>query len=242
MRVLLFVLTLCVLLPSQGFAQDNLPAACKLLSEHNDVAYQPGVDVDGNAVVPADLNTNFMGGVLNIIKVPLEFDLAQRIAGLNINGVRQGLVDNSSSLGVLEFHQTGKVMYNGQDITRPMMNLCAKSHREVSVEETKVDTPETPAAPEFEMPNMEVAPPKIEMPKSDLVEGSSPRLPNALAVTSEEAIQRPAVSAPIVEKVATPKISQPAEPKLPLVGTPKGEQQVAQSDIIQGQDFRDYNE
>ena len=223
-----------------AIAQENLPAACKLLSDHHNVVYQPGVDVDGNAVVPADINAAPMGGVLDVVKVPLEFDLAQRISGLNIDGVRQGFNSDSSSLGMIEIHQTGKVIYNGQDITRPMMNICAKSHKEVSVEMVEVDMPEAPQASEFEMlkvdmPDMNV--PKIILPKSDFVQ-----LPNALAVTQESALEMPAVSAPIVEEVAVPIVSNPAEPKLPLVGTPKGEQHVAQSDIINGQDFRNYNE
>ena len=235
------LLALAMMMMGGGvFAQENLPAACKLLSDQHNVVYQPGVDVDGNAVVPADINAAPMGGVLDVVKVPLEFDLAQRISGLNIDGVRQGFNSDSSSLGMIEIHQTGKVIYNGQDITRPMMNICAKSHKEVSVEMVDVDIPEAPQAPEFEMqkidmPDMNV--PKITLPKSDFVQ-----LPNALAVTQESALEMPAVSAPIVEKVAVPIVSNPAEPKLPLVGTPKGKQQVAQSDIINGQDFRNYNE
>ncbi len=236
MRVFIFAITMLWTFPV--LAQENLPAACKLLSDYNNVVYQPGVDVDGNPVVPADINASPMGDVLNIIKAPLEFDLAQRIAGLNIDGVRQGFNADASSLGTLDIHQNGKVMYNGQDITRPMMTICAKSHKDVKIEVIETVTePEAPRAPVFDTPVLEVEAPKIDMPQSDFVE-----LPNALAVTQESALEMSAVSAPIVEQVKRPEVSVPLEPKLPLIGIPKGESQTDQSDLIQGQDYRDYNE
>jgi len=192
-----------------AMAQERMPAACKLIPDANNVVYKPGIDVDGNAVVPADLNSNPMGGMLNIIKVPLEFDLAQRISGLNIDGVNM-----ESSLGMIEIHQNGKIMYNDQDITKPVMTLCAKSHKEVSVEVIEAIAPVAPQAPELKAP----------LPQAPTIE-----IPNNLAVTKEQAIERPSVS-------------EPAEPKLPLIGTPKATPQVAQSDILQGQDHRNYNE
>ncbi len=221
-------------------AQENSPAACKLIPDHNNVVYQAGVDVDGNAVVPADLNANHqLGDILNVIKVPLEFDLAQRIGGLSTQGV-----DLDATLGMLEIHQNGKVLYNGQDITKPVMTICAKSHKEVTVEMVDV---EKPAMMEQEVmaPIKPIAP---EFNEAAMIE--KPLLPSKLAIDSaEEALQMPAVSAPIVEAVEIPKVSQPDVVKKPLIGTPKintnktttNIKKLNDDRVIKGQDYRDYN-
>ena len=226
-------------------AQEKLPDACKLIPDHNNVAYQPGVDVDGNAVVPADLNAGHqLGDILNVVKVPLEFDLAQRIGGLNTQGV-----DLDTTLGMLEIHQSGRVLYNGQDITKPVMTICAKSHKEVTVDIVEVEKPamaEKMTEKEVIVPTKPIAP---EFNEAAMIEKTV--LPSKLAIDSaEEAFQMPAVSAPIVEAVEIPKVSQPDVIKQPLIGTPKIKNNETVSNIktanddgvIKGQDYRDYNE
>ena len=225
-------------------AQEKLPDACKLIPDHNNVAYQPGVDVDGNAVVPADLDAGHqLGDILNVIKVPLEFDLAQRIGGLNTQGI-----DLDSTLGMLEIHQNGRVLYNGQDITKPVMTICAKSHKEVTVEMVDVEKPamaEKMTEKEMMAPTKPMAP---EFNEAAMIK--KPILPSKLAIDSaEEALQMPAVSAPIVEAVKIPEVSQPDVVKQPLIAIPKTNtnktttniKNVNDDSIIKGQDYRDYN-
>lgn len=194
-------------------------AACKLLPDSQSAAYQAGVDVDGNAVVPADLNSNSMAGMMNVVKVPLEIDLAKKISSL-----KQAGIEMNAPLGMMEIHQDGKILYNGQDITSPMMTLCGESQRIVT--DTVLIPPKPP-----EPPMIPVEP-----------------LPNRLEVTAEEAIEMPSVSAPVVEQpepvqapvITMQKISEPDTPLQPLTGTVKVKPTT--NDTIKGQDFRDYNE
>ena len=234
------LLAMTILMIDGAQAQESSPAACKLIPDKNNVVYQAGVDVDGNAVVPADLNANHqLGDILNVIKVPLEFDLAQRIGGLNTQGV-----DLDSTLGMLEIHQNGRVLYNGQDITKPVMTICAKSHKEVTVEMVDVEKPAM-IDKEMVVPTKPMAP---EFNEAAMIE--KPILPSKLAIESaEEALQMPAVSAPIVEAVKIPEVSQPDVVKQPLIAIPKTNtnktttniKNVNDDNIIKGQDYRDYN-
>ncbi|PZQ44076.1 MAG: hypothetical protein DI551_10890 [Micavibrio aeruginosavorus] len=104
-----------------AFAQD-IPPECRLLKEHapsSDVAYQPGVDVHGKPVVPADINAAPMGLNQQTIVVPLTVDLAQRLQNQSINGLQM-----EGTLGFLEIGPGGKVTYNGQDLTSRVHVLC----------------------------------------------------------------------------------------------------------------------
>ena len=234
------LLAMTILMIDGAQAQENSPAACKLIPDKNNVVYQAGVDVDGNAVVPADLNANHqLGDILNVVKVPLEFDLAQRIGGLNTQGV-----DLDTTLGMLEIHQSGRVLYNGQDITKPVMTICAKSHKEVTVEMVDVEKPAM-IDKEVMVPTKPIAP---EFNEAAMIE--KPILPSKLTIDSaEEAFQMPAVSAPIVEAVELPEISQPDVVKQPLIAIPKTNTNKTTTNIknanddgvIKGQDYRDYN-
>jgi hypothetical protein len=109
---------------------------CKAVTQHtpqSDVAYQAGVDAYGNAVVPADLNSAPFQ-VPNVIKVPLNIDLAERMGAL-VDGVQL-----EAPLGMIEIHQDGRVRYNDQDWTAPVMTLCGqadKVKKEIPVKKIK---------------------------------------------------------------------------------------------------------
>ncbi len=111
-------------------AQEGQPPECRLLPEHKasaDVAYQPGVDVQGKPVMPADINSAAMGLDKQSVIVPLNIDLAKRLQG---NGV-QGL-NLESTLGFLEIQPSGRVLYNGQDLTSQVYVLCDKKPQETA--------------------------------------------------------------------------------------------------------------
>lgn len=115
---------------SPAFANDKA-TVCRIIDNHvpqSDVAYQPGIDVYGNAVVPADINFNAFQ-VPNVIKVPLNIDLAERM-NLLVDGL-----DLEAPLGMVEIYQDGRVRYNDQDWGAPMATLCGQSHKVVTVEE-----------------------------------------------------------------------------------------------------------
>ena len=107
---------------------------CRILPHHKpaaDVAYQAGVDVHGRSVVPADLNGGLsFGAVAQVIKVPLEVDLAQRVNGLS------DLIQMKADLGMLEIYKDGRVLHEGKDISAPIYHLCNMPHKAVMEKDT----------------------------------------------------------------------------------------------------------
>lgn len=243
-KVLFIFVSLLLVYPAQAQDKDDSDkyAVCKLLPKHtpeNSVAYQPGVDVYGNPVTPADLNAAPMGDVLNVVKVPLDVNLAQNVVALSGTGLQL-----EAPLGMLDVYQDGRILYNGQDWTAPVLALCGRSHKKVTVDVIEVPV----AAPEPEPTPQMVEP---EPPAAPEVEP----LPNKLVVeTPADTLVMPSVTVPevkLVDEVTPtkermknmdrPKISEPASPKQPLIGIPKGKSTTT-SDVIKGQDHRDYNE
>lgn len=82
------------------------------------VAYQPGVDAQGNAVVPADVAPSPMN-VPDVMEVPMTADLGK---AMNID-LPTGF-ETKASLGNLKLFRDGRVEYNGQDITAKASEFC----------------------------------------------------------------------------------------------------------------------
>ena len=127
----LSILILVLLFPVTAQANEN-SAVCKLVASHqpdSGVIHRPGADV------ATDSQTAFQ--VPDIVRIPLNVDLAQRVQRLSDFGL-----DLDAPLGMLEIHQDGSVKYNGQDWTTPILTLCGQSHgiKQV-VEEPKVAEP-----------------------------------------------------------------------------------------------------
>lgn len=102
-----------------AYAQNDL-ALCRLRAQHMaraDVAYQPGVDVHGNPVVQADVNAA-PSMVHDVIRIPLNVDLAQRLAS-----VPSG-VELEADMGMVEVYKDGRVTFNGQDLTNVAAVVC----------------------------------------------------------------------------------------------------------------------
>ena len=245
---------LLVTFTNQAHAADDKDKVCKLVSTYSpaqNVVYQAGVDVNGNPVVGADLNTSPMNEALNIIKVPLNVDLAQRVARLTGQGIEM-----NAPLGMLEIQQNGKITYNGEDWTKPVMTLCGQSFKEVTVNEIMVPT-ETiqniepaaqPAVDEIQLLRQEVEALKEEL--------AIKKADDAIAiptVSPPTEATMPSVQAPTVQMLdeVTPtkermknmnraKVSSPAKPIQPLIGIPRKIE--TEPEIIKGQDYRDYNE
>lgn len=109
---------------------------CQALVKHvpdADVAYQPGIDVRGKAVVPADLPPE-QGGVVPLtlpqeITIPLTVDL---MSFLNLNNAAlpaSAMKRNDLQLGTLTI-KGDQVLYNGQPLTNTQQDnlavLCLK--------------------------------------------------------------------------------------------------------------------
>ncbi len=90
---------------------------CEQLVKHEpapDVTYQPGVDVHGNAVPPADLNGGTQLKLPDVIYIPLEV-LIQDKYGIPANSV---LYEAKAQVGIVEV-RGDKVYYEGQLLNDP---------------------------------------------------------------------------------------------------------------------------
>lgn len=127
MKKLLLILIL--LFPISAKAAEH-SAVCQVLAEHHpekNVIHKEGADVNATA-------TAFQ--VPDVIKVPLTVDLAKRVASLIGKNVQL-----EAPMGMLGIHQDGKITYNGEDWTTPVMTLCGRSH--VVKETIEVETKKT---------------------------------------------------------------------------------------------------
>jgi hypothetical protein len=89
-------------------------AGCARLVEHvpaPDVAYQPGVDVHGREVVPADLNGAPRIQLPEMILIPIEVDLLERF-GIPAN---PALFDADAHVGEVAYRD-GRFTFNGQPL------------------------------------------------------------------------------------------------------------------------------
>lgn len=105
-----------------SWAQDEaLPKECLTLKEHKPamgVIYQPGVDVRGNPVVPADMNAPVIN-VPDVMTIPLSVDLAKRLPSAAAKGM-----DMKGTTGFLMVYKDGRVTYDGQDVTSQVYLIC----------------------------------------------------------------------------------------------------------------------
>lgn len=129
--MMLFIfLSLLLFTPFVAHAEGK-PIVCQVLTRHkmaDDVQYRGGVDVRGNAVVSADVNHAPLFDIPDIINVPLEIDLAKRIASLTNKNISLDAFLAGDG-GMLEIYSDGSIRHNGQDWTAPVMTLCGISHQ-----------------------------------------------------------------------------------------------------------------
>lgn len=86
------------------------------------VEHQPGVDVNGRPVVPADLNGGTQIRLPDTILVPITVDLGDRF-GIPHNSV---LFDATAFIGIASVRLSdGKVTFNGQDLSDPETRALA---------------------------------------------------------------------------------------------------------------------
>ncbi len=107
-------------------------ADCDRLVEHKpapDVAYQPGVDVNGRPVAPADLDGGIQITLPETIRIPIEVDLFDRF-GIPAN---RDLFEADAEVGVVTYTD-GRAYFNGQPLqdeaAAELSALCQKVMRE----------------------------------------------------------------------------------------------------------------
>ena len=143
--------TMMVLLPVTSFAKDvtdgksadiaSEKVICgRLFVKANDHAadYKPGVDVNGNMVVGADVSPS-VNMVPEYISMPLTVDFAEKLQ----QKLPQGM-EVKPSMGNLKLYKTGKVEFNGQDITKPVAYACGIDPSGYSSEHDQTYIPQPP--------------------------------------------------------------------------------------------------
>ena len=121
----LFILFLLFAFPAQAIEVTHSYQMCRILEQHiprADVTYQPGVDVHGEPVVPADLNDSSGFQLPETIKIPLSVDLA---TDFGLKGF--GSDELVAPLGVLEVTKDGRVLQNGKDLTDRAYVICKEA-------------------------------------------------------------------------------------------------------------------
>lgn len=144
MKKIAFMTVALSLLSGPALAQ-NQAALCKLWFTHKNVAksatYQPGVDVHGRPVVPADGGMAAPIGMTDNIRIPVTVDLAQKLgaavpAGTNLEAVA----------GVVNISAAGQVSFNGQDLTPATYALCTGQPAPAGMTAAAPAAPAMPAA------------------------------------------------------------------------------------------------
>lgn len=111
--------------------------------------YKPGVDVNGNSVAGADLNDQ-SAMVPTYLEMPLTIDLASKLQATTSE------IELKPSMGKLKLYQSGKIEFNGQDITSNIASVCGEPLSKFKV---KQETgPKFPVMEKFEPASGSVAP------------------------------------------------------------------------------------
>lgn len=96
------------------------PEDCRRLVQHRpgaDVAYKPGVDVSGRPVAPADLPGSARITAPDEITINLTIDVLQQY-GVPADSLLSP--SGEASVGTIKYDiASGKLTYNGQDLTDP---------------------------------------------------------------------------------------------------------------------------
>lgn len=137
MKTALFALFLMTSVSTAAFAADQTDgksesyAVREIICSQKYVAatgaaspdYQPGVDVNGKPVVPADVAAPAAPVSPDYVEVPMTIDLA-RVMNLLPAGAEMKL-----PVANLKLYKDGKVEYNGQDITSRTTDMCGNHGR-----------------------------------------------------------------------------------------------------------------
>jgi len=91
-----------------------------------DVSYRPGVDVNGNAVAPADLNPQPQISVPDVISIPVTIDLATNL------GIATPFLARPT-VGEVQITRDGRVSFNGQPIGDSAQHELARRCQQIGV-------------------------------------------------------------------------------------------------------------
>lgn len=160
--MLLFMMLFSV--PHLAWAQDRTYFnVCVALDESvtdENPDYQPGVDVNGNPVTPADLNEPLKAVNYPLI-IPIEVDLLRLIN----NGSVGNTINLDPKVAEIKVFEDGHVEYNGQDISSYVNYTCDSGLVSPQQEDGVIEVPAAPeTAPPVEAPKPKT--PAVAVPKA----------------------------------------------------------------------------
>ena len=129
----LIAIVLVLALPATAAAAETLTmskAECRKLVRHQpsaDVAYQPGVDVRGRRVAPADLGGGTTIAVPQEIEIPITVELEK-----TIGAAASGLYKPEANIGKVVY-KNGRAWFNGQPLeTGANADVVAACRRKIN--------------------------------------------------------------------------------------------------------------
>ena len=117
-------------MPAVAQTEETRSPVCDITARYQsgEADYKPGVDVNGNEVVPADLNDGCIKQSEGI-HIPLQLDLADRLQRIEELGIT-----SEGQLGFVDVYADGRVAYNGKDISSHIETYCGLEPKEVPAE------------------------------------------------------------------------------------------------------------
>jgi outer membrane biosynthesis protein TonB len=174
---------------------------CSVRAQANKgAAYQPGIDVRGNSVAPADVGGATVMTLPQAIRIPLTVDIAERMNRVLPDGVKLEAV-----AGLIEITPDGRVMINGRDMSAPADSMCAAVARDKAAAMKTKDAPAAPKKPKAAKVTTPVAP-VADAPVVEAAPAASVAAPEPVPAPErvEEPVAAPQVLEPAPEPVATP--------------------------------------
>jgi hypothetical protein len=118
----LLVLGILAISATPAVAEDvSTSTLCKVLPTYKpdqSVNYTPGANMNGQMVVPGDLN-KVLRNNYDAVEIPVEYNVLKNMNITVPNGVRA-----PAGVAMLRVYSNGRVKYNDQDITHEAQNLC----------------------------------------------------------------------------------------------------------------------
>jgi hypothetical protein len=128
-----FLLVISIIYSAAAQTVTVSEADCARLTSHtpdSDVAYKPGVDVNGNAVAPADLNGGVNIAMPKEFTIPITVDLQKK---LGLPADPNSYQTQNFSVGNVTVKEDGRAYFNGQplqdDEAHRLSVLCQQQAR-----------------------------------------------------------------------------------------------------------------
>lgn len=148
LNLLISLVCIGIMSASLARAQDaaETPDICKVLpvsiGQNDNAKYIPNFDIDGNAVVPAEVESEkHLSLVPEVITIPVTIDVAQ-VLGLDLpeGPIPENASEFDTLFGTFQIYRdTGRVVYNEQDVTVGFSEYCQNPDRQPATDDLGSD-------------------------------------------------------------------------------------------------------